>query len=832
MSASIMMCSMSVILHAQTISYIQPDIASPGMQQYLEIIAPHNQQNNFGADGFYLNNAEDQVKISLVNPADSQKVVFGPLIVSWDGRLISTTAFINPELKPNSASQDLLLPEFIIPFRITVNGNSGNTEKLYVVKPHPALNTAEHGVLGSGGIWGKRSYRGAIIFDDIDLHGSHVYTFSTEDCDPAKSGNQAYLPIQLFSMNRIKLSNGARLSVDAMQQHAGAGGGGGGGAFFQNIGQAIPGGNGFTGGQMRNAPGSGAGGNGSGSSGGAGLNGVAGGGGGASGTAGTGGGTGFPFGSSGQGGIPSQCNTNNMPSRLGGGSGANLCGNIGYGGAGGGFGSDGFSATSGKGLKHANAMLVPFAGGSGGAGGNPVNGQAGYGGGGGGALHLCAMQEVNLNIIQARGAAGSSTGEQVEGFYSGAGGGGSGGAIMISSKSHSRIAQVQLSGGQGGMAIAGISEEQRGGSGGAGRFRVNGNDSLNTAVFPAVASSYSGHSTDTITVAPLRSFTLNGYGNGNPIDVYLKPESGKWEQYGTVSDYSRRFSIGIEIPCTDTVFYIVTAQRISELAFENEKNPVSIFSPSGANRIFAPDPPVEVPIWANTPLCLGLNLQLAAVYESPFYHWKGPNGFESFEPYPVIEQVNGINQGIYTLDALVFGCEVEQGSLEVEVKLPPIISIGRDTVICPGMNFVIGPGDEFSSYLWQDFSDNPIYYVSDTGTYHVQIVDVYGCEAEASLKVGYLCENNFWMPNAFSPNADDKNERFGPVGNYFHDKYRLKIYNRWGELVFDKYDYNVFWDGKYKGQVAKPDVYIYELIYKNHIENKQILQRGKVILIR
>ncbi|MFN4122801.1 MAG: T9SS type B sorting domain-containing protein [Flavobacteriales bacterium] len=819
-------------LCAQQISYIQPDIAAPGMQQYIEILAPHDQPNSFGSDGFYLNDPVDLVRIIHVNPIDSQKVVFGPLVVSWNGRLMSTIFFVNPELNPNSESQDALNPEFIIPFRVMVNGQMSNVQHFYIVKPYPALITSETGVIGSGGIWGKRSKRGAIIFEDVQLSGSHTYSFSTEDSDLTQPGNQGYLPVQLFSMNQIRLTNGARFSVDAVSQHGGPGGGGGGGAFFQSLGEAIAGGDGYTGGQMRNNPGMGTGAAGIGSSGGRSLNGVAGGGGGASGVAGTGGGTGFPFGSSGQGATPTQCNTTNLLSQSGGGSGANRCGNIGYGGAGGGFGSDGYSFTSGQGKSHGNKMLVPFGGGSGGAGGNPNGGQAGFGGGGGGALHLHAPHDLLVNIIQARGAAGGHTGPQSENFYSGAGGGGSGGAIMVSSKTFSRVAQVQLAGGSGGMAEPFMEDTQRGGQGGAGRFRINGMDSLSVTVMPMSASKYNGHATDTTSVAPMRSFMLSGYGNGETIDVYMKAESGKWEQKATLSNYSRRFSIAIDLPCTDSIFYFTTVQRISETSSASQHVPGYVLSPVGSNRIFAPTPPVEVPIDANTPLCLGKDLQLQAIFESPFYYWQGPNGFESFERNPFIEQVNGIHEGEYTLEALVFGCEVNQGKIDVDVKLPPSISLGTDTVICPGMKFTISPGNDFEQYLWQDGNINPIYTVADTGIFHVQIVDRYGCEAESFLQVGLFCEDVFWVPNSFSPNGDYKNEVFKPVGHLGDKEVSMRIFNRWGELIYQEKSKMPQWNGLHKNRLVSQDIYIYELEFEDSRTGRSQQLRGHVTLIR
>ncbi len=81
-------------LFSQNISYIQPDIGAPGMAVYVEIIAPFDDYSNFGSDGFYMNNIGDNVYLSTARPEDADKIVFGPLSVSWDGRMISTHIFI------------------------------------------------------------------------------------------------------------------------------------------------------------------------------------------------------------------------------------------------------------------------------------------------------------------------------------------------------------------------------------------------------------------------------------------------------------------------------------------------------------------------------------------------------------------------------------------------------------------------------------------------------------------------------------------------------------------------------------------------------------------
>jgi len=72
------------------------------------------------------------------------------------------------------------------------------------------------------------------------------------------------------------------------------------------------------------------------------------------------------------------------------------------------------------------------------------------------------------------------------------------------------------------------------------------------------------------------------------------------------------------------------------------------------------------------------------------------------------------------------------------------------------------------------------------------------------------------MPNTFSPNNDGSNDAFYPRGKGLYSIKTLRIFNRWGEIVFEKKDFPVNspssgWDGTYKGKKPQPDVYVYQV---------------------
>lgn len=573
------------------ISYLIPDIGTPGMNTYVEVIGPHNANGNFGKDGNNLNNPGDAVRVVCANSADTSKVIFGPCVVSWNGRMISTQAFVLPNVNATSSDWQQGIR---IPIRVEVNGVHSNVDTFYIVKPQSlGVNgiLSSPGALGSGtqaGInWGLRSRRGAMIVDSVILSGNGTYTVSTQDCDAVTPGNQGYLPFVLISNGVIRATTGSVLSLSADSENAGPGGGGGGGVFSEDTLEAPNniGGRGYTGGEggtLLGGEGTGAADTNA-SFGWTSLNGVSGGfekpgafafyyqgtyhpGAGAQ---GTGGGTGMPFGTSGQGGYTVVNALNNSIGGYGGGSGAveGTFGGFwtGLGGAGAGNATQGTSQSSGSGGITGNSELVPVHGGSGGAGGNEYGGLAGFGGGGGGAVAIFGMLPVTNLSLQANGSDGGSSTVQIPGDFSGAGGAGSGGGIILMSKTSLSSCTLAGAGGVGGVPTLRNSAAalyQYGGDGGAGRIRVDGPSAATVNVSPNTASSYRGPSTDTSRSVE-RTFTLSGTGNGDSIRLYLRPLSGKWFLDTALGGYAgNTWNSTITLPGTDTIYFLVAAQRV------------------------------------------------------------------------------------------------------------------------------------------------------------------------------------------------------------------------------------------------------------------------------
>lgn len=109
---------------------------------------------------------------------------------------------------------------------------------------------------------------------------------------------------------------------------------------------------------------------------------------------------------------------------------------------------------------------------------------------------------------------------------------------------------------------------------------------------------------------------------------------------------------------------------------------------------------------------------------------------------------------------------------------------------------------------------NPLANPTVTTIYTVFVTDPFGCTGSDTTMVIVYNPNcdfpNIYVPNTFTPNNDNLNDKLYVRGNYI-DEMEFYIYNRWGELVFETKDKNVGWDGTYKGELLRTDVYGYYL---------------------
>ena len=178
--------------------------------------------------------------------------------------------------------------------------------------------------------------------------------------------------------------------------------------------------------------------------------------------------------------------------------------------------------------------------------------------------------------------------------------------------------------------------------------------------------------------------------------------------------------------------------------------------------------------------------------------------------------------------------------------LPTAVAV-QDPITIPvgtGTNLMMTYTGQITSYNWLPTTrlsctncPTPFANPQYTTKYSVEVADRFGCVNSGDITVIVVCgKENVVIPNTFSPNGDGRNEYFYPKGTGLFRVKSMRIFNRWGEIVFEKNEFtandaSAGWNGMFKGKLASPDTYIYtmEILCEN---NTIIPVKGNVTLLR
>lgn len=135
---------------------------------------------------------------------------------------------------------------------------------------------------------------------------------------------------------------------------------------------------------------------------------------------------------------------------------------------------------------------------------------------------------------------------------------------------------------------------------------------------------------------------------------------------------------------------------------------------------------------------------------------------------------------------------------------------------------------------YYDILENPVHSYNMYGTYNVSLIadNDYGCADTTSLSLRAKSIPLYWFPTAFTPqNTEGLNDQFGLYSPLTVTNYRLLIFNRYGEIIFESTDQTKLWDGKVNNELVMGGAYIYDATFKNP-ENEIQRYSGTVTLVR
>lgn len=189
---------------------------------------------------------------------------------------------------------------------------------------------------------------------------------------------------------------------------------------------------------------------------------------------------------------------------------------------------------------------------------------------------------------------------------------------------------------------------------------------------------------------------------------------------------------------------------------------------------------------------------------------------------------------IYTVPT---SCGVNADTIEVIVNPIPTANAGIDQTVLSGSTVVLS-GSGGGTYLWTPPTglsctncSNPSVSPEVTTSYVLLVTGTNGCtDLDTVLITIQQLEQDLFIPNIFSPNGDNHNDQFVIEGTGLND-YLIKVYNRWGELIFESTDQNISWEGTQNGKTLHTAVFAYVLTYTDNLGTSQV-KSGNVTLVK
>ncbi|MEM6964975.1 MAG: gliding motility-associated C-terminal domain-containing protein, partial [Bacteroidota bacterium] len=225
----------------------------------------------------------------------------------------------------------------------------------------------------------------------------------------------------------------------------------------------------------------------------------------------------------------------------------------------------------------------------------------------------------------------------------------------------------------------------------------------------------------------------------------------------------------------------------------------------------------EVNLGEDTLICIGEQIDYDVYWdELTTYAWQNNSNLPTFSV---------TQPGIYSVE-LTNVCGTVGDEIIVDENVPPVpLFIGNDTTLCIGDSFMIDATNfNTTHYLWHDGSNEPTITVQDPGYYAVTWANNCGFVTEVIEVENRRCECPVIYPNAFSPNGDGWNEKFNTVSPCAFYDYNLKIFSRWGELLFETNDPSIDagWDGTLNGKDVGEGVYVFIVEFEHEFDRGRV----------
>ena len=198
-----------------------------------------------------------------------------------------------------------------------------------------------------------------------------------------------------------------------------------------------------------------------------------------------------------------------------------------------------------------------------------------------------------------------------------------------------------------------------------------------------------------------------------------------------------------------------------------------------------------------------------------------------------------VKDSVYYVSQTVNGCESPRAGLIVKVILSNVQAFaGNDTIAVRNLSHQLH-GSGGINYIWSSptatinnpNSQDPTVILSTDANIYLKVTDAVGCVGYDSLFIKVYDGPTYWVPSAFSPNGDGLNDIFRVIPSGIATTIYLRVFNRYGELVFETNQWLKGWNGTYNGKPQPNGAYVWTVSGIDR-DNKRVIMKGTVILIR
>ncbi len=190
--------------------------------------------------------------------------------------------------------------------------------------------------------------------------------------------------------------------------------------------------------------------------------------------------------------------------------------------------------------------------------------------------------------------------------------------------------------------------------------------------------------------------------------------------------------------------------------------------------------------------------------------WTTPNG-TSTGTQLIIPDFSAADSGVYTAYPFIGGCSGDPVSISIGFAQPVPFSLGPDTTYCFGGWYTLSIPTWYAEPVWSNGVESYTLQVSSDGYWTAHAIDSNGCAVQDEAYItGIDCGPI--LPNVITPNGDGNNDVFTVPGSEGFTL-AIRIYNRWGQVVWESTGQNIRWNGHHaNGNALVDGVYYYEIV--------------------